>query len=641
MKKILLFAAVACAVLSANAQALQALPKANFAPAKSNAFTTSVAKAPAKKVDLKENQVLVGLYTTDDIDNGLGLGEKITMEVATEIYPECYAGMSDLKIDAVRFGLYENAEVNSVKVYTVNEQGAVNPLAQQALSNINCTAGWNVVEFDSPVEVPMDAEELLVSYEINLKAGEYYPIGSYSGSKDVSFYGYGPLGQNGEVGWYNFGTQYGTTAIQLICECAPAVGFTLTPTYYDCPAVAMNSEFKPTIGLMSTSEAAVSDIEYTINFGGKDFTSTATFKPAIPQGFGKVSSFQPVLTSPDKVGALPLELTINKVNGVDVEAPQKFTFTQNVVTRVVPRYSIVEEYTGTGCPWCPRGWAGMEMVKEQLSDIAGVIAIHQYNSTDPMYVTNYHTMTYQGAPGAMVDRSGKQTEPYYGDNDEGIIKTVKRYASVTPEVAVEVSATWTDGSQTKIDASAVTEFLTDLEGSELVFVLTADGLTGTTSAWKQYNNYAGYTASQFGLSKTYDPLLSEFCSGGQYGKSQVTLVFNDVMIGSSWPSSAKPNAVPAFTTTAAGEKASSAYTLSLPTKTALKNALIKEQIYVTAMVIKADGTIANAARCRVEAPEGINTVLAPVADGAMYDLSGRVNNSGNGIRIQNGKKVIR
>ena len=338
------------------------------------------------------------------------------------------------------------------------------------------------------------------------------------------------------------------------------------------------------------------------------------------------------LTAPQRSGALPVIFSVDKINGTELAEPVVTTFTQDVVTKIVPRYHIVEEFTGTGCGFCPLGWAGMEYTKEHYSDKAGVIAIHQYNNTDPMYVTNYHTPDYQGAPSCRIDRFPEELNPYA----ENMGQYFQVLDQLIPEVDVTVEATWSDETMTKIDASAVTEFLTDLEGSELVFVLTADGLTGTTSAWKQANYLYQYSASQYPAS------AKDFCKGGKYAQSSVTLVFNDVMIGSSWPSANGANKVEPFATTAAGEKASSTYTLTLPTKTALKNALQKDKIFVTAMVIKADGMIANAARCLVAAPTGINTVLAPVADEAAFDLFGRpAAKNANGIMIQGGKKVIR
>lgn len=644
MKKTLLFATLVCAALSASAQLVVDTPAMDLAWANVSTTLTAPVKKAAQKADLKDNQVIVGLYTTDDYGtNGLGLQSALTFEVASEIPAAFFSGMNNLKVDAIRFALAQACRVESVKLYTA-EGSSVMPLASKAV-NATCQAGWTVVEFDEPIAVDPSCVELIPSYEITTTA-QSYPISTYEGSEYASFLCYGPLGQGGQVGWFDMGGDYGTVAIQLICSCDPAEGFTVLPQSYSSSTVAINQEFQPTISVLSTSEAAVNSIDYTITLGDATMSSTVEFAPAIPAGFGKGATFQPVLVAPATAGAHEVEVAITKVNGEELEKPFTAKFSQDVVSRIVPRYTIVEEFTGTGCGWCPRGWVGMGYVKEQCSDIAGVIAFHQYNSSDPMYIAGYHNPGLTGAPGCMIDRKG-ESEPYYGDNDEGIVKTVKRYAQDVPDVAVEVEAVYTDANLTEVAATASTEFLTDLPGSELVFVLTGDGLAGATSSWKQGNFYAqyaaqGYSASQLGISKKNDPDLYEFFSG-KYSQSSVSLVFDDVMLASSWPSSTGANKVAAFSTTAVGETATSAYTLTLPTKTTLKPFLVKDKMYVTAMVLKADGSIANAARCHVSYPEGLNTVLAPAAaDETTYDLSGRVAPAtAKGLLIEGGKKVIR
>lgn len=641
MKKFLLLSAVMCAALSVNAQALQNFSASKAGFGQNPAYVAPAKKAPALKADLKDGEFLVGYFTDDYYsDNGLGFNGDLTLEIGTELFDDLYDGLNGFKVNGVRFALCNTAEVKSVKLYGVTPDNYITDALAVKEVNQSCSAGWNYFAFDQPVLIDDDLIALIPVYEFVNKQGAY-AMAMNDKTNDGSFLAYGPLSQDGSMMWGDMGLDYGTPAIQMVCTADPLEGYNLKVSGYESSTVAMGQEFKPTFIINSSSEKAVENMHYTISFGGVETSGTYNFSKAIPAGVGQKANFTTTLTAPQEAGSLPVVFTIDAVNGEALETPAVSTVRQDVVTRIASRMSVVEEFTGTGCGWCPRGWVGMEKVKHELSDQAVVIALHQFNTTDPMYVATYHSPAFGGAPGAMVDRKS-EVEPYYGINDEGIIKSVKRFAQILPEVAIEVQATYTDANRTKVDASAVTEFLTDAEGSELVFVLTADGLTGTTSAWKQGNYYAQYTAAQVGVSKASDPELYEFCKGGSMGQGSVTLVFNDVMIASSWPSATKANAVEPFTTTAAGEKASSAYTLTLPTKTALKNALVKDEIYLTAMVIKADGTIANAARCRVENPAGIHSVLAPVDEDTTYDLSGRVATpSTKGIMIQGGKKVIR
>lgn len=646
MKKTLLLVAVACAALAANAQALQPLsPMSSISWAKNPTYVTASKKAPAAKAELKDNQVIIGVYDTDayDEEGGLGFSAATTISVGTIVTDEAYKYYKDLKIDGVRVGIAQDAVVEDVIIYAINSRNEIYETVAEQKYGKKCASGWTTVELDKSVAIPEDAVALLVTYDVVETSAEHYPVGVYSGVENPSLFFFGQFEEGKEAAWYDFSEGgYGTAALQLVVSVATPEGYEFRLDGYHSATVAVGQTFAPTVTVVSTSDKEITSVDYTVTFNGEEKNGTYTFAKPIPAGYFKTGELELELTAPSVAKSYPISVSINGVNGVALDTPVKGTYTQDVVTRIVPRYTIVEEFTGTGCPWCPRGWVGMEKVKEELSDIAGVIAFHWYNTSDPMYVNTYHNPGLQGAPGCKIDRKG-EAEPYYGDDNRGIIGSVKRYAAITPEAAVEVAATFTDESMTQVSATASTEFLTDLKGSELVFVLTADGLTSTMSSWRQANNYASYQAAQMGLTKTADPVLYEFCRGGKYGQSYVSLVFNDVMIGSSWPSSTGANKVAKFTTTSAGETATSSYTISLPTKTNLAPFLLKDKMYVTAMVIKADGTIANAARCHVSNPEGINTVLAPVAtDEVTYDLSGRVAPvTAKGLLIEGGKKVIR
>lgn len=636
MKKVLLLAAVACAALSANAQALQKISNPNLWEKSAVYSVTNQVKAPAMKADIKAGDFIVGWFDDDtyDVDNGLGFNGDVSLEIGTEIPADFYAGLNGFKVDGVRFALCNSAQVKSVKLYGVTPDNYITePLAVKEV-NATCAKGWNYFEFAEGVTIDPSLVSLIPVYEFVNKSGAY-AMGMRDLGNNGSFLAYGPLAQDGSMIWGDMGLDYGTPAIQMVCYADPVEGYNVKISNFESSTVGMGQTFEPEFTISSTSDKAVESIHYSLSFANEVIEGTETFKKAIPAGIGQKATFTKTLTAPQKAGSLPIVITIDAVNGEALAEPSVSTVYQDVVTKIVPRYHIVEEFTGTGCGFCPLGWAGMEYTKEHYSDKAGVVAIHQYNSTDPMYGTYYHTPDFAGAPSCRIDRFPEELNPYA----ENMGQYFQVLDQLIPEVDVKVWAAYTDENMTKVDAYASTEFLTDLDGSELVFVLTADGLTGTTSAWKQANYLYQYAASQYPAS------AKEFCKGGKYAQSSVTLVFNDVMIGSSWPSATKDNAVEPFPLTAAGYKVGTSYTLSLPTKTALKNALLKDQIYVTAMVIKADGMIANAARCRVltqEEAAGVSSVTTEVENAALYDLQGRkVNAAAHGIFIQNGKKVIR
>ena len=82
-----------------------------------------------------------------------------------------------------------------------------------------------------------------------------------------------------------------------------------------------------------------------------------------------------------------------------------------------------------------------------------------------------------------------------------------------------------------VDATANVTYLYPNSNLDVVFVLTADGLTGSTTNWKQKNDY--YRNTQQWCIDNDQAELAIFCSGGEYGKSSVYIPFNDVVVSSS------------------------------------------------------------------------------------------------------------
>lgn len=311
---------------------------------------------------------------------------------------------------------------------------------------------------------------------------------------------------------------------------------------------------------------------------------------------------------------------------------------QNVI-REVPRLTVVEEYTGTGCGWCIRGWEGMEMVKNERAGKACVIAWHKYNANDPMYQDVYASINFGGAPSCAIDRK-KVTDPYNGDNYDGILAAVDQVNQDLATVDIQIEARYTDDDMTQVAITASTEFLTDAEGYGIAYALTADNLSGTTRAWSQANYYARNDASYV----DNDPILSKYCADGESGRTQVLVTFNDALISSSYAAEQKPAALGKHS---AGEKENTEFTLPMPdaeTHAELMSHLYKDQVYATVFVTDTRGQIANAARVRV-LRQGEDAVLAPSAvatDSRTYDLQGRRSSgAAHGLLIRGGKKFVK
>ena len=300
----------------------------------------------------------------------------------------------------------------------------------------------------------------------------------------------------------------------------------------------------------------------------------------------------------------------------------------------VKRCVAVEEYTGTACGWCPRGIVGMEQLRKEFGDQFVGIAVHQYNSGDPMYINPnaYASIGFTGAPSCALDRR-YITDPYYGNGND-IADDFRAVLALPAEAGVEVEGVWNEDS-TSVQAVATIMPLVDGSAYSVEFVLIADSLTGTATSWTQQNYYYQYTPAQADATGTE---LAQFCKGGENGKSSVKgWIFNDVAIKSSYVSNV--NQAPGVSNLTAGVEATSEYTLTLPTKTTLKKALRKDYIYVAALLVDANGIIVNSAKALVHGAgitDGIKTVQSVnvIRTPARYSLDGRqLQQSAKGLNI--------
>jgi len=188
----------------------------------------------------------------------------------------------------------------------------------------------------------------------------------------------------------------------------------------------------------------------------------------------------------------------------------------------------VEEFTGTGCGFCPRGLIGMQLLREYYGDKFVGIGLHWYNSNDYMYLekSRYASVSFTGAPMARINR-GNAIDPYYGSAEKkrGIFTDFEKALAEAAPVGVEVSGKFNQDFGATVTATATIESETDA-AYRLEFVVIADSVFNVSK--KQHNYYYQYNASEVG------PDLELFAAGGTYGTATFAWAFDDVAIGSSY-----------------------------------------------------------------------------------------------------------
>jgi hypothetical protein len=610
MKRILTLLMILALTSVGNMQA-QVLKRSRIAPSQVNNIRQTV-------INAGDNQLWWGYNSSNHVCS-IGIGVADTYHCAFFLAGD-HDVVSGKKLCAVRFGLLAS-HVSNVVVWTASTLPATDPAADNTLWMASVDKSKLSESIDVPLTEPYDipAEGVYVGYSFTITSvsttNDQYPV--MTGGTDMP--GGLLLRTNKSIpAWTDLdGQKFGVLNMKVLLE-GTFADYVVSPTsskssYY--AQVGQTADVE--LSLANNGQAAVSSIAYTITADGET-SQEQTLTLGSPIAPFTVGTATITIDADATAQSSTKTLTITKVNGEANMASNASTdITLFTLDRLIPRNVVVEEFTGTGCGWCPRGLVGMEKLRQTFGERFIGIGIHQYNSGDAMYFPNYPNLNWTGAPSCRIDR-GEDIDPYYGSVSD-ICEDFSSEMNEPAMVSVDVSGV-IDEDMTKVDATAYVEPLFDTNSYKLELALVADGLSGTSSAWWQSNYYAQYTSAQ-----VPDRDLQIFTSGGKYGTSSVkNWIFNDVAIGTSYVNGI--NQVGTLGSMTGGEVRKVTYTLAMPTKATLREALNKGVVYVVALVIDSDGRIANAAKRQVVDESeftGVNAVSTHTSTKAgVYSLGG-------------------
>ena len=592
MKKFLLSAFAMLLALTAGAQNFTVDKSPNPLGVQTQAF--GAFKAPAK-ANLAANQRLVGYFDTDECDNYVGIPSYTgNNKVAIELTADDLAPYYGKKIAGVRFNLGQGNTANGVFVQNLTlENGQIVDMTDVATSDKSVTSAagatntgeWHEVMFDQKVELNSSFLNLFVGFNYK-QTSSNYPIGVNS-KVDGPFFMYAniPSSQGGKgAAWYQFQSGGMGLAIQLIVEGEFGQN-NVQPLDFGNVMVAKGKTKNVAISFRNLGSKFTS-IDYTISLDGKagaeqhlDFGKDF--------GLGGTHTVEIPFAATSEIGKNAVSLTVTKVNGAENACAIKTaTGTLYTVEKEFVKRSVVEEFTGTGCGNCPRGHVGMHNMRDLYGDQFVGIAMHQYNSSDPMYYTSYN-LNFQGAPSCMVNRSSGDLDPY---ND--LPKAFKASLEEMPLVDVTVEGAFSEDTA-YVYAKASVESLVSGD-YDIAYMLIADNLSGTTSKWKQSNYFAKGTGVYNSKSSMPEDLQFLWDAGSSYAAT-----YNDVLIASSYSNSKNKATLP---TLVENGSVNSYYTLTMPIKSELKKTIRScgNEVYVIAVVLdKKTGAIVNAGKSKV------------------------------------------
>lgn len=362
----------------------------------------------------------------------------------------------------------------------------------------------------------------------------------------------------------------------------------------------------------------VTSIAYTLDDGQE------TSKSIQLSGFAASKSFTIEVPAETEAKPVPHKITITKVNG-KANGTTNNVANGNVyyLTKQLPRKTVVEEFTGSWCGWCPRGTVAVTELNKTMSDSCVAFAVH---SSDPMAITSYQGLVPSGLPGAKVNRE-TECDPYFGSEggDFGMLTDVRKACAKIIEGMVTIDKSEEKDGLVTMSGNTEFAFTGDKNNYALAFVLLCDSLTGESSSWYQTNYFSGSNSYS-----SYPMLLPLTKKENTYKEP-----FNHVAIQTSDVVNGEDNTVPAKIE--ADKKNAFTYTFDIKNNTLAQH---YDKLKVVALLIdRSTGKIVNANEAKVFSntyATGINSVgvskeRKPVA---VYTMDGqKIETVRHGINI--------
>lgn len=270
----------------------------------------------------------------------------------------------------------------------------------------------------------------------------------------------------------------------------------------DEPGELHGEELTATVTIRNHGNQPVSSLTYELDFLGGKKSDTVKFDNPLPTLYDTDVAFTVPLGSSDEAGGYPYSICIKEVNGRPNMDPQSDGTGMAYVYPYLPEHrTLMEEYTGLWCGWCPRGVVGMDGLKETWPDRFVGVTFHK---DDILSINFTIPVEDAGAPSAALDRT-EVVDPYYGSGPhdittwkEGIEKDWLRFDAHTTVADMRLEAVWADAGMTAVKAEAGVKFVRPYDNADfrIIYILVQDGIEAgePERKWVQSNYFSGNKA---------------------------------------------------------------------------------------------------------------------------------------------------
>ena len=415
-----------------------------------------------------------------------GTAKKESFDVAMLLADKYTKGK---KIETIKVPFPKNAEIGNVKIWLTKKLTLENKKNVADVMSLDATMDDStaIVKFATPYTI--DSDTLYIGYSfdvVELTERTQLPI-SLINEKGVQ--GLWTHSSRTYRSWLDKST-YGCSAMQVELS-----GFNANDAYFEGFKDYYNQVNIATpinLTLLNRGYNGIKSIDYSYSVGDKKVSDHLTLDAPIPACLNASTEFTVTLPAIEAKGKYPVTFSIDKVNGEANSEVATANSTMAIYNKLPKHRPVMEEFTGTWCGNCARGWIGLEVMTRLHPDFIALA----YHSGDVMQVIDQKQFlgfdTENPAyPMANIDRVYTDIDPYYGADMTpfGIEEIWKKQAEILAPASLETEAAFTpDGKDIK--AKAILEFPEDTNDADkysVEFVLVTDGLHGEGQAWEQSN----------------------------------------------------------------------------------------------------------------------------------------------------------
>ena len=415
-----------------------------------------------------------------------GTAKKESFDVAMLLADKYTKGK---KIETIKVPFPKNAEIGNVKIWLTKKLTLENKKNVADVMSLDATMDDStaIVKFATPYTI--DSDTLYIGYSfdvVELTERTQLPI-SLINEKGVQ--GLWTHSSRTYRSWLDKST-YGCSAMQVELS-----GFNANDAYFEGFKDYYNQVNIATpinLTLLNRGYNGIKSIDYSYSVGDKKVSDHLTLDAPIPACLNASTEFTVTLPAIEAKGKYPVTFSIDKVNGEANSEVATANSTMAIYNKLPKHRPVMEEFTGTWCGNCARGWIGLEVMTRLHPDFIALA----YHSGDVMQVIDQKQFLgfdteNPSYPMANIDRVYTDIDPYYGADMTpfGIEEIWKKQAEILAPASLETEAAFTpDGKDIK--AKAILEFPEDANDADkysVEFVLVTDGLHGEGQAWEQSN----------------------------------------------------------------------------------------------------------------------------------------------------------